>query len=106
MANPANHTEPVTRHAESQTNPHGHWGASWRPRVNISRFERIGRVIIGFGGAIVGLVLMSSAPTPVAFLLELLLVAAGFDLMVTGALGHCPLYQKLGHTPRARRSST
>jgi hypothetical protein len=35
--------------------------------------------------------------------LEALLIAAGLDLVVTGALGHCPLYQRLGHMPRSLR---
>jgi hypothetical protein len=34
---------------------------------------------------------------------EVLLVAAGLDLVVTGALGHCPLYRKLGHVPTSLR---
>ena len=36
-------------------------------------------------------------------MLDLLLVAAGLDLVVTGALGHCPLYQRLGHVPASLR---
>jgi hypothetical protein len=35
--------------------------------------------------------------------LEVLLVVAGLDLMVTGALGHCPLYRKLGYVPPSLR---
>ena len=37
-------------------------------------------------------------------MLELLLIAAGLDLLVTGAIGHCPLYQKLGHVPKSLSS--
>jgi hypothetical protein len=36
--------------------------------------------------------------------LEALLAAAGLDLAVTGALGHCPLYARLGYLPRSLRS--
>ena len=36
-----------------------------------------------------------------AVVLEALLVAAGLDLAVTGALGHCPLYAKLGYLPKS-----
>jgi hypothetical protein len=36
-----------------------------------------------------------------AIVLELLLVAAGLDMLITGATGHCPLYQKLGHLPKS-----
>ena len=35
-----------------------------------------------------------------AVVLELLLVAAGMDLVVTGALGYCPLYARLNHVPK------
>jgi hypothetical protein len=38
--------------------------------------------------------------------LEALLVAAGLDLMVTGATGFCPLYHRLGYVPRSLRRPT
>jgi hypothetical protein len=38
--------------------------------------------------------------------LEIVLVLAGLDLVVTGALGHCPLYQKLGYVPQSLRRPT
>jgi Protein of unknown function (DUF2892) len=31
------------------------------------------------------------------------LALAGLDLVVTGALGHCPLYHKLGRVPQSLR---
>lgn len=78
--------------------------AATRWVVNISPFERIGRVAVGLTAVVVGAVLLASAGSALAVVLELLLVAAGLDLLVTGATGHCPLYKKLGHTPAARRS--
>jgi hypothetical protein len=36
-------------------------------------------------------------------ILTLLLVAAGLDLLITGMLGFCQLYQKLGHVPHSMR---
>ena len=48
-----------------------------RPTVNITPTERVGRA----------------------------LVLAGVDLIVTGALGHCPPYHKLGYTPPSLRSA-
>ena len=72
--------------------------------VNITPTERVGRVVIGAAAAIVGVVLLLSAGSVLAVVLELLLVAAGLDLVVTGALGHCPLYKKLGHVPASLRS--
>ncbi len=72
-----------------------------RPVVNITSIERVGRVLIGVVGAIGGLVLLASASSVGIGVLEGLLVLAGLDMIVTGALGHCPLYAKLGHIPKS-----
>jgi hypothetical protein len=77
--------------------------ANWR-RVNISRAERAGRIILGLGAAVGGVLLLAVAASGFAMVVEILLVMAGLDLIVTGVTGHCPLYQRLGHTPRALRS--
>lgn len=74
-----------------------------RPAINITPLERLGRIVVGLVGVIGGLVLLVSAATTLAVVLELLLVLAGLDLVVTGALGHCPLYRKLGHVPPSLR---
>lgn len=74
-----------------------------RPLVNISTSERAGRVVIGLLAIAAGALLLPAADSPLALILELLLVAAGLDLVITGALGHCPLYAKLGHVPRSLR---
>ena len=74
-----------------------------RPVVNITPLERVGRVLIGGVGALGGLVLLASAGSIGVAMLEVLLVLAGLDLVVTGALGHCPLYAKLGHMSRTLR---
>jgi hypothetical protein len=73
-------------------------------KVNITPTERVGRVLLGAAAAVVGVVLLFGAASTLAAVLEVLLVLAGVDLVVTGALGHCPLYQKLGHVPRSLRS--
>jgi hypothetical protein len=73
--------------------------------VNITPTERWGRVIMGLVGVVIGVVLIASTPSLLAGVLEGLLIAAGLDLVVTGALGHCPLYAKLGHIPSSRRPS-
>ncbi len=70
-----------------------------RREVNITPAERLSRVLIGLAGAIGGILLLSGSPTWVTGILEVLLVLAGLDLIVTGATGHCPLYKKLGYTP-------
>lgn len=54
-------------------------------------------------GAIGGLVLLASGPGAGIAVLEVLLVLTGRDLVVTGAIGHCPPYRKLGYTPRSLR---
>ena len=76
-----------------------------RPVVNITPIERVGRVLIGAVGAVGGLLLLASAAGPAVAVLEVLLVLAGLDLVVTGALGHCPLYRKLGYTPPSLRGT-
>ena len=70
-----------------------------RPSVNITPIERVGRIVIGLAAIIAGIVLLASVSSALAVILELLLVLAGIDLVVTGALGHCPLYQRLGYVP-------
>jgi hypothetical protein len=72
-----------------------------RPEINITPFERAGRILFGAAAAIVGVVLLAGGGQTLAVVLEALLVLAGLDLVVTGALGHCPLYHKLGYTPKS-----
>ena len=74
-----------------------------RPTVNISIPERIGRVALGVAAIAAGAILLASAGSALAVVLEVLLVAAGLDLAVTGGLGHCPLYARLGHVPASLR---
>ena len=76
-----------------------------RPEVNISPSERVGRIVLGGAAAVAGVVLLGSAGGALLAVLEVLLILAGLDLVVTGALGHCPLYKKLGHVPRSLRSA-
>jgi hypothetical protein len=71
--------------------------------VNITPAERAGRIAVGLAAIIAGAVLLAAAGSVLAVVLEALLVAAGLDLAITGALGHCPLYQKLGYLPRSLR---
>lgn len=74
-----------------------------RITVNITPRERIGRIVIGGAAAAVGVFLLIGAGSPLVAVLEVLLVLAGLDLFVTGALGHCPLYAKLGYVPKSMR---
>ena len=79
---------------------------SSRWSINITPAERAARIIIGGAGAVVGIVLLVGATSTVAIALELLLVLAGLDLVVTGALGHCPLSARLGHVPTSLKGRT
>jgi hypothetical protein len=74
-----------------------------RRQINITPLERAGRIALGAAAAIVGLVLLVSAGSAVGAVLLGLLVLAGVDLVITGALGHCPLYAKLGYIPHSLR---
>jgi hypothetical protein len=76
---------------------------AWRA-VNIAPAERLGRIIAGLAAIAAGAVLFAGAGSALAVALEALLAAAGLDLAVTGALGHCPLYARLGYLPRSLRS--
>lgn len=72
-----------------------------RPVVNISTPERAARVLVGLLGAVVAIGLLGSGAGGVPAVLEILLALAGLDLLITGAIGHCPLYRRLGHVPRS-----
>lgn len=78
-----------------------HAGSKWE--VNITPVERFGRIAIGLIGMVGGIILLVGSPTFWTGSLEVLLIAAGLDLVVTGATGHCPLYKKLGHMPTSLR---
>ena len=77
-----------------------------RPPINITPTERVARVVAGIAGTVAGLVLLASTGGLIAIVLEVLLVLAGLDLVVTGALGFCPLYKRLGYIPASLRRAT
>ena len=77
-----------------------------RLSVNITPLERGARIVLGLATVIVAVVLFVLSGSALAVVLEVLLIAAGLDLVITGALGHCPLYQRLGHVPVSLRGST
>ncbi len=79
---------------------------SSRWTVNVAPPERVARIVVGASAAIAAIVLLSTGPGAVALVLEVLLVLAGLDLVVTGALGHCPLYARLGHVPASLKGTT
>ncbi len=92
-------TSPPTTRLNGTSSP-----SRWhRPSVNITPAERAGRILLGVAAIIAGAILLVSAGSALAVVLEILLVAAGLDMAVTGTLGHCPLYAKLGHVPASLR---
>lgn len=74
-----------------------------RPRINITPLERVGRVVLGAGATIAGILLLTTRGGALATILEVLLALAGLDFVITGALGHCPLYRRLGYVPPSLR---
>lgn len=71
--------------------------------LNITPAERIGRVGLGGAATLAGIVLIAGAGSTIVVILAAVLAVAGLDLVVTGATGHCPLYQKIGFVPRSMR---
>jgi hypothetical protein len=74
--------------------------------VNINDTERGARIAVGAMAVLGGVFLLIAAGTALAVMLEVLLIAAGLDLVVTGATGHCPLYARLGHIPPSLQGRT
>ena len=65
---------------------------SYQWNVNITTVERGARISLGLVGIIGGILLLAGSPPAVVAVLEILLILAGVDLVVTGTSGHCPLY--------------
>jgi hypothetical protein len=77
-----------------------------RPSINSTPAEPAGRTGLAVAAAIAAVGLLTSATTTPAVVLEVLLPGAGLDLAITGALGHRPLHQRLGHMPKSLRRPT
>ena len=90
---------------ERQSEHKAEEGSRRRPTVNITPLERWGRVVVGTAGVVAGALLLTVAGNALVIVLEILLILAGLDLIVTGALGHCPLYSTLGYVPKSLRRS-
>jgi sulfite exporter TauE/SafE len=50
-----------------------------RLSINITPAERVGRIVMGVGAVVAGVVLLASASAILAIVLEVLLIAAGLD---------------------------
>ncbi|MGW4018321.1 MULTISPECIES: DUF2892 domain-containing protein [Rhodococcus] len=73
--------------------------------LNITPAERIGRIVVGVAAIAAGIALLFQSPGLGVAVLEVLLILAGLDLAVTGALGHCPLYAALGYQPKSLKGA-
>jgi uncharacterized membrane protein len=73
--------------------------------VNLTSIERVARIVVGVLAVTGGVLLLVGSGSVIAVILEVLLILVGIDLIVTGATGHCPLYQKLGHVPASLRAA-
>jgi len=73
--------------------------------INIAPAERAARVVMGTAAAVVGVLLLVTADAGwLATTGAALLALAGLDLVITGALGYCPLYARLGYIPPRLRA--
>lgn len=64
--------------------------------TNITPAERIGRVALGLTILVAGAALLSGADAFGGRAIAVAVALFGLDMLVTGALGFCPLYFKLG----------
>lgn len=74
---------------------------AWRA-VNLVATERVARILLGLVAVAAGIVLLSRAGSTAAVVVESALIMMGVDLVVTGAIGHCPLYAELCRARPAR----
>ena len=72
------------------------------PDQSSSVARRVAGVLVGAGGVVGGVQLLGSAGSVPVFVVEGLFVAWGFDLLVTGVLGYCPLWSDRGVSNRTR----
>lgn len=71
--------------------------------LNITPAERIARIAVGMATVVIAIVLLQDVGSAGAVALKVLLGLAGLDLVVTGAMGHCPLYKALGRVPTSMK---
>ena len=73
--------------------------------VNITPIERFVRVGMGIALVLTAVWVISTGISVVTVLGAVLLAGAGLDFGITGAIGYCPLYARLGYVPRSLRKS-
>ncbi|MDT2006955.1 DUF2892 domain-containing protein [Rhodococcus opacus] len=67
--------------------------------VDVTPAEPIARILVGAAGVVGGVLVAAGGASVRVGCWRRLLILAGLDLVVTGATGHRPLYQRLGHVP-------
>lgn len=67
-------------------------------KKNIGTWERVARVLLGAGLVLAGVVTFGASGVFAYRAFALAGVVLGLDFVVTGAIGFCPLYYKLGWT--------
>lgn len=72
-------------------------------KTNIADWERVLRVFVGTGLMVAGLVGFGDAETLIFRIIAAVAVLLGLDFVVTGAIGFCPLYHKLGWGTASKR---
>lgn len=75
-----------------------------RPSININPAERLARLLVG-AAIVIGALFLVQPGGMAIVVLQALLVLAGLDLIVTGGLGHCPLYWRLGYVPPSMKGA-
>ena len=65
-------------------------------KTNIATWERVLRVLFGAGLIGAGLVGFNGSDATLYRVLAVVVALIGLDFGVTGAIGFCPLYHKLG----------
>lgn len=74
--------------------------------VNIAWWERVLRVVLG-GIVALGAVIVARGTDVFGYqALAVAVALIGLDFVVTGAIGFCPLYHKLGRDTAQRRTSS
>ena len=69
--------------------------------MNVADAERTVRMAIGWTSGFVGLVLIAAEGNAGRVAVGAALAVVGWTVFLTGHLGRCPVYRRLGHTSRS-----
>ena len=71
--------------------------------INVDEPERTLRMAMGWTTGFIGLVLVGAQGSAVSVTVGAILAVVGWTFFVTGFLGRCPVYRRLGRTSRTLR---